>query len=485
MVGYLISLAIFVAIYALFSLGLNLQWGFTGLINFGHIAFMTIGAYTTILISSNGLPRLLTWLQTVVGSQDAFLLKIVVLKQILQAILYLAIGVVHVMVWLTEVIVQYLGAGGLLLFSALVGSALAAFLGFLIGLSTLRLREDYLAIVTIGVSEVVRLIALNEEEMTGGTRGVYGYPLPLAQLDPNIPVKIAMSGVLTAIFGLGLWKLWQWMGQLPQGKLIRSQRKNVLLFAGYLGCLGLLVISLWLSFSVNLGFLGLGILPFAIGVGVPYLRLEQPIARLKQQNWNTHLSLGVATLILSFVLMIYWAGITQLWDYTYKGGLLWLLIATVALVFWRLEALVNSPWGRVLKAIREDEEVAKALGKNVFRYKLQSLMIGGAIAGLAGSFYAWQLTFINPDGFIPLITFQSWIIVVLGGSGNNVGTLLGAMIFWAYDAVTRLVLPSLLPFDDARLGAFRIMIIGLLMIVIMMWRPQGILGNKDELTLSR
>ncbi len=493
MVGYLISLAIFVAIYALFSLGLNLQWGFTGLINFGHIAFMTIGAYTTILISSNGLPRLLTWLQAVVGSQDAFLFKIVVLKQILQAILYVAIGMVHFMVWLTEFIVQYLGSGGLLLFSALIGSALAAFLGFLIGLSTLRLREDYLAIVTIGVSEVVRLIALNEEEITGGTRGVYGYPLPLAQLDPNLPVKLAMSGLLTAIFGIGLWKLWRWIAQLPQaqsegksqGKPIRFYRKNALLFAIYLGCLGLLVLSLWLSFSINLGFLALGILPLVAGASVPYLRLEQPIASLKQQNWNTHLALGAITLTLSFILMIYWASIVQLWDYTYKGGLLWLLIVTVALVFWRLEALVSSPWGRVLKAIREDEEVAKALGKNVFRYKLQSLMIGGAIAGLAGSFYAWQLTFINPDGFIPLITFQAWIIVVLGGSGNNVGTLLGAMIFWAYDAVTRLVLPSILPFDDARLGAFRVMIIGLLMIVIMMWRPQGILGNKDELTLSR
>jgi neutral amino acid transport system permease protein len=492
MVGYLISLAIFVAIYALFSLGLNLQWGFTGLINFGHIAFMTIGAYTTILISSNGLPRLLTWLQTVVGSQDALFLKVIVFKQISQVLLYLAIGVVHFMVWLTEFIVQYLGSGGLLLFSALVGSALAAFLGFLIGLSTLRLREDYLAIVTIGVSEVVRLVALNEEEITGGTRGVYGYPLPLAKLEPNILVKLAMSGMLTAIFGIGLWKLWQWMSQLPQsqsqgksqGKPIHSQ-KNMLLFGVYLGCLGLLVLSLWLSFSVNLGFLALGVLPLVAGASVPYLRLEQPIASLKRQNWNTHLALGVVTLILSFILMIYWAGILQLWDYTYKGGLLWLLIVIVALIFWRLEALVNSPWGRVLKAIREDEEVAKALGKNVFRYKLQSLMIGGAIAGLAGSFYAWQLTFINPDGFVPLITFQAWIIVVLGGSGNNVGTLLGAMIFWAYDAVTRLILPNLLHLDDARLGAFRIMIIGLLMIVIMMWRPQGILGNKDELTLSR
>ncbi len=433
MVGYLISLAIFVSTYALFSLGLNLQWGYTGLINFGHIAFMTLGAYTTVLLSLSGVP---------------------------------------------------------ILFAALAGAACAAFLGLLIGLSTLRLREDYLAIVTIGVSEVIRLIALNEEELTKGTRGVYGYPLPLAQLEPNVLVKVGMIVVLTAIFGLGLWKLWKWIAQLPQDNLLKaqlngSQKKNALLFASYLACLGLLVLSLWLSFSINLGFLLIGAVPLAIGASLPYLRLSQPLKQLQSQKWNTHLALGFTTLTLGFVLMIYWAGIMQLWDYTYKGGLLWLLIVTVALVFWRLEALVNSPWGRVLKAIREDEEVAKALGKNVFRYKLQSLMIGGAIAGLAGSFYAWQLTFINPDGFIPLITFQAWIIVVLGGSGNNVGTLLGAMIFWAYDAVTRLVLPSLLHFDDARLGAFRVMIIGLLMIVIMMWRPQGILGNKDELTLSR
>jgi neutral amino acid transport system permease protein len=184
--------------------------------------------------------------------------------------------------------------------------------------------------------------------------------------------------------------------------------------------------------------------------------------------------------------MVYWANLVGLWDnYNYKAGLLWLLIVAVALVFWRLQALVNSPWGRVLKAIREDEEVAKALGKNVFRYKLQSLMMGGAIAGIAGAFYAWQLTFINPDGFVPLVTFNAWIIVVLGGSGNNVGTLLGAAIFWAYDAVTRLILPNILHIDSARLGAFRVMLIGLLMIVLMMWRPQGILGKKEELTLGR
>jgi neutral amino acid transport system permease protein len=427
MVGYLTSLAIFIATYALFSLGLNLQWGFTGLINFGHVAFLTLGAYVTVLLTLNGVPILLATL-----------------------------------------------AGGLC----------AALLGLLIGLSTLRLREDYLAIVTIGVAEVVRLIALNEEWLTKGTRGVYSYPLPLDKLDPNLAVKVGMIGVLTGIFGLGLWSLWRWVSQLPQGD--RSAPKRAIpLLLGYGLCLALLAATLWLGFSVDFGFLFAGIVPLALGVGVPYLQLKQPIVQLKQQPWSTLMAIATATFAFSVAMMAYWADVLGLWNYTYKAGLMWLLVVTVALVFWRLEALVHSPWGRVLKAIREDEEVAKALGKNVFRYKLQSLMIGGAIAGLAGSFYAWQLTFINPDGFISLLTFQAWIIVVLGGSGNNVGTLLGALIFWAYDAATRFLLPVLLHLDDARLGAFRVMVIGLLMIVLMMWRPQGILGKKDELSLGR
>jgi neutral amino acid transport system permease protein len=429
MVGYLISLAISIATYALFSLGLNLQWGFTGLINFGHIAFMTLGAYTTVLLSVKGVP---------------------------------------------------------LIVAALAGGLLAAFLGLLIGLSTLRLREDYLAIVTIGVSEVVRLIATNEEKLTYGTRGVVGFPLPLNDGDLNIALKIGMSGILTAILGVSVWKFWQWMSQLPQGNRLKSRNRNVLLFAGYVLCLVLLVLTLWLGLSVNSGFLALAIAPLALGMGLPYVGLENPLAQIKTQSWNTHLALGFSTLAFGFIGMIYWANLLGLWEnYSYKAGLLWLLVVVVALVFWRLQALVNSPWGRVLKAIREDEEVAKALGKNVFRYKLQSLMMGGAIAGIAGAFYAWQLTFINPDGFVPLVTFNAWIIVVLGGSGNNVGTLLGAAIFWAYDAVTRLVLPSLLHLDSARLGAFRVMLIGLLMMVLMMWRPQGILGKKEELTLGR
>ncbi|NCJ06992.1 branched-chain amino acid ABC transporter permease [Synechococcales cyanobacterium C] len=434
MVGYLVSLAIFTATYALFSLGLNLQWGYTGLINFGHIAFMTVGAYTTVLLSLNGVPLVL---------------------------------------------------------AVLAGAILAGILGLLIGISTLRLREDYLAIVTIGVSEVVRLIALNEEELTQGTRGVYGFPLPLASLNPNLPLRLGMIVILTMICGVGVWQIWRWLGHVPQGadRSVPLRRaalgRQRLALGGYLLCLGGSVTALWWGFAMNTGFLGLAGASAIAALGCVYSRFSHPLKTASHQSWLTHSTIIAVNLVLGLVLMVYWAGVMGLYDYTYKAGLMWLLVVILGFTFWQLQRWVHSPWGRVLKSIREDEEVAKALGKNVFRYKLQSLMLGGAIAGIAGAFYAWQLTFINPDGFIPLITFQAWIIVVLGGAGNNVGTLLGAMIFWVYDAATRFLLPSLVTLDDARLGAFRIMVIGLLLIVLMMWRPQGILGNKDELTLGR
>ena len=384
MVGYLVTLIISTAIYALFSLGLNLQWGYTGLLNFGHVAFMTVGAYTTVMLSINGMP---------------------------------------------------------LVFATFIGAALAALLGLILGTTTLRLREDYLSIVTIGASEVIRLIALNEEWLTRGALGVANFPLPLGNLtQPTMGSKIAMIALWTGIFAVSGRHLWKWTRRVDGSGVARSP-----------------------------------------------IQPAKPIQSPK-------LLLGLASGVLG--LFIYGIGISALYDYSYKAGLMLVVVTVLALIYWRLEVSVKAPWGRVLKSIREDEEVARALGKNVFWYKLQSLMLGGAIAGIAGAFYAWNLTFINPDGFIPLITFQAWIIVVLGGAGNNAGTILGAIIYWAYYSATRFLpeflqtLHSVIPIipasiDDARLGAFRIMVIGLLLIILMMARPQGILGKKEELTLGR
>lgn len=435
MVAYLVSLGIFTATFALFSLGLNLQWGYTGLINFGHVAFLALGAYATVLLSLAGVP---------------------------------------------------------LMFAVLAGALLAALLGLGIGISTLRLREDYLAIVTIGVAEVVRLVAVNEEWLTRGSRGVYGYPLPLDGFEPNFGMRLAMIAILTGILGLAGWQLWRWLEKQLQGTLRPLPWQRLGLMIAYLISQIGLTAGLWQLISQLLAgqFPNLWLFPWILlttlfGIGCLYSRLQQPLKAGLNQPWQVHLSLAATTLCQGLLATVYWALVLHLADYAPKAGLLWLLVVVLALVFWQLERWVHSPWGRVLKAIREDEEVAKALGKNVFVYKLQALMIGGAIAGIAGSFYAWQLTFINPDGFISLITFQAWTIIVLGGAGNNVGTLLGAAIFWAYNTVTRFVLPQIVPLDDARLGALRVMVIGLLLIILMMWRPQGILGKKEELTLGQ
>jgi len=377
MIEYLIFLAISTATFALFGLGLNLQWGFTGLINFGHIAFMTLGAYTTVLLSLKGVPLLL---------------------------------------------------------SAGIGAIVAAMLGLVIGFATLRLREDYLSIVTIGTGELIRLIVNNQDLPVGntwisGSFGVQSYVIPLSTT-PNLFFRLVMIGVLTLLAGITLFSLWRWVRTAQISASNNPVRNSSL-----------------------------------------------------KQEFISRLIVGIALGLLATA--IYISGVIGLYNYNPKAGLMLFILLILAFVFWRLEILVRSPWGRVLKSIREDEEIPKALGKNVFSYKLQSLMLGGAIAGIAGAFFAWQLGAIYPDNFQPQLTFDAWIMVILGGSGNNLGTILGAVIFFAYDALTREFLPKIVPLDVERIGAFRIMFIGLLLMVLMIWRPQGILGKKEELTLGK
>lgn len=437
MEGFIVSLIIFTAIFAIFGLGLNLQWGFTGLINFGHVAFMTVGAYTTVLLSLRGVPLLL---------------------------------------------------------ATVAGALAAAALGLLIGLSTLRLREDYLAIVTIGVSELIRLVAENEDWLTQGTFGLQGFPLPLATWTPNLLARMGMVVLLTAVVGLAYWQLGLWLRQrfkqIPLPTLVQGAiaalgygLSLVLLLVG----VGVLSSALKQSALISSGALGALLLLALIGIIWLYRWLGH-YAAARIVGWSS--CLGVVGALSAAVLGVGVYGYAASAVYHYdrnpsKTGLMLISVLVLAISFWALEVLVRSPWGRVLKAIREDETVAKALGKNVFSYKLQSLMIGGFLAGVAGALYSWQLTTVYPDNFQPIITFNAWTIVVLGGAGNNAGTILGAAIFWGYQTITRFVLKDVIPLDDSRLGAFRIMLIGLLLMVIMVWRPQGMLGKQDELTLGR
>lgn len=282
MIDYLIAIAIFTGIYGFIALGLNVQWGLTGLINLGQVAFFAIGAYGTALLSKAGLPFLVA----------------------------LAIGAV--------------AAGA-------VGAAVA--------LLTPRLREDYLAIVTLGFSEFVRLIFLNEQWLAGGPDGIAGIPRPFA------------------------------MG----------------------------------SGGAEAQFLGLVVL-----------------------------LLGIA---------------------------LWLCL--------RIERL---PFGRVLRAIREDETVVASVGKPPLAFKLRAFVIGAMLAGVGGSFFAAYLTYISPDMFEANVSIFVLVAILLGREGSSIATLGGIAIVAVLLEGTRLLKDYIYFFDGVQLAAVRLILLGLALMTIVLVR---------------
>jgi ABC-type branched-subunit amino acid transport system permease subunit len=397
--SYIVFITITTLIFALFSLGLNLEYGYTGIINFGHVAFMGIGAYTTVLLSQAWMSaagsltaRGPSWL--VVGA-TAFAVFVVasVLGNVAGEVgarrmlasaspkrrRRTALGVgaatgllaAALVVLLVDVPLSAAMARAYVILGAvLVGVVLAAIAGVLLGLPTLRLREDYLAIVTIGFAEILRRFWLNEAWLTEGTKGIADIPLPFRDVATD----------------------WGWLASLAD----------------------------------------------LLGAGS-----------------------------------------------SYKLFLLVLVAAALAFVYVSYEILVRSPYGRVLKAIREDEDVAAALGKNVFGYKLQALALGSAVAALAGAFIAWHRVYISPSTFQPLFTFYAWIIIVLGGLGNNKGTILGALFLYTFFEGTRFLdLEQALGFSSSQAAAFRVLLIGILLIAFMMFKPEGILGKKEEMVLG-
>jgi branched-chain amino acid transport system permease protein len=162
------------------------------------------------------------------------------------------------------------------------------------------------------------------------------------------------------------------------------------------------------------------------------------------------------------------------------------IVWAVALVLLTLTWLaLRTPWGRVLRAIRDDEDAAASLGKNVFAYKLQALALGAALAGVAGLFYAWEFSFFSPDDFQPLLTFFAWMILLLGGLGRVWAVPVGSLVFGFIFAGTRFL--DFAPFtwfgSDER-AYLRLIIIGLIIVLLVMLRPQGLLGNRREMVLE-
>jgi branched-chain amino acid transport system permease protein len=162
--------------------------------------------------------------------------------------------------------------------------------------------------------------------------------------------------------------------------------------------------------------------------------------------------------------------------------IVWVVAVVLLAATW---LAVRTPWGRVLRAIRDDEDAAASLGKNAFAYKLQALALGAALAGVAGLFYAWEFSFFSPDDFQPLLTFFAWMILLLGGLGRVWAVPVGALVFGLIFAGTRFL--DFAPFSwfgsDER-AYLRLIIIGLVIVVLVLVRPQGLLGNKREMVLE-
>jgi neutral amino acid transport system permease protein len=308
------------AAFALAAIGVNIQFGYTGLLNIGQAGFMLLGAYGVAITIEFGGP-----------------------------------------LWLGLII-------------AIVAAVLFA---LILGLPTLKLRGDYLAIVTIAAAEIIRIVGGDQSlaPITGAVAGIPG---------------TKYQGAFTAL------------SPFPKDGL------------------------------------------FTIG---PY---------------TYPLSAGSS------------------WWLIIVG---WVLVAVVAVLVW---LLVRSPWGRVIRGIREDQDAARSLGKNVQVYKMQSLIIGGVIGSLGGVIYALSSS-VQPDSFGRTTTFLLYTCLILGGAATVFGPILGSFLYFIVlvglrDVITQFVPASVM--NQQQIPQFTWIVVGIGLMVLVIFRPQGILGNKKELAFD-
>ena len=400
---FLVTLLTFVAVYGLFGLGLNVKYGFTGLVDFGHVAYFMVGAYVTVVLTMPADVRGYAG----VGGFD--------LPGLLGAV----------------------GPGGAFLgwlLGIVGGMVAAALLSLLVGIPTLRLREDYLAIVALGVATIVTAVFENEEWLFNGPFGVRSVYEPLGGV---FPLSLGSFGLNMAVLG-GLSVLSFLAAAFVVVRYARrAGTRTRLLLAG-------VVVLFVLWYFVQ---------PFVSGGGMVELQ--------KNAMWLFDPTAGP------------------------EGGLDYdrflLLFSTAFLLaaYWWVERTVNSPYGRVLRAVRDDEDVPKALGKQTYRYKIQAMMFGSGLAGAAGALWAIQLGFISPEQFASTLTFFAFTAVIIGGTANDRGVILGTAVFWVINNGTRFVNDYFPSQYASQLAASRLIVIGVLLIVILYYRPQGILGEQD------
>ncbi len=170
--------------------------------------------------------------------------------------------------------------------------------------------------------------------------------------------------------------------------------------------------------------------------------------------------------------------------FTYNIFFLTVLAATVVLIYWGLQTVMQSPWGRALKSIREDEAAAAALGKNVDRFRTEAFVLGCMLMGMSGGLFTGFIGFVSPTDFEPTVTFQVWTMLILGGSANNRGALVGALLVWAIWTFSGYAISKFAPATlQAQGGAIQVILIGLLLVGTLLFRPRGLI--PEEVRVSR
>lgn len=322
-ISFLAGFATTVAMYSIIVLGLNVQWGYTGVFNFGVAAFFMVGAYTAAIFTKP--PADSEFVRYIGGFGDA-------------------LSPFGSDQWLPFVV------------ATLAAGVAAGLLAFLLSIPTLRLREDYLAIATIGVAELLRRVTIQEDGLVNSNRGLIGIPRPFYDYFDPVDYK--------------------------------------------------------------------------------------------------YVYLTIAAVVL---LLLYLA----------------------------IERGIRSPWGRVLRALREDEEVVAASGKNVFAFKMQGFVLGAVIMGIGGAIFAYSRGSVGPDTFDHFFaTFIFWAMLIVGGSGNNRGAIAGVFVVWGiWTIMLQLNGYDLPDVVQSRIFFIRDFIIGALIVIVLLLRPQGLLPEERRISI--
>lgn len=584
--GTLISIGTFAGIYALLAVGLNIKFGTTGILDFGHVAYYLVGAYVVALITAP--PSSEQPFQEYILGLDLPARIVDLVQNLLGVELLLAGGVG----WLVAI---------------LLAMGVAGFVGLLVALPTIRLRADYLAIALLGVSVIMLRVVQSpprDVPLVNGPDTLRGFSRPFNELFP-LPGDDISAAILLGLIVLTVWGLLLWLvakegtiepGRTAESLVVRSLLAITTLGIGYwaversrarreaatetslgpqvyprayLPIVGAGIVFALVALAGSLGGMGPEAVLVTLGAAsaatwvVAWIKLRN---HYHEYTWRSAVASLVVVLTLiaalgpayafgtdggavayaaSFLtfglLAVFGAGLFKLGPsldrYDIPGNRLGIIgIATVWLlairyflvslegandlssviestrqnVFWLVgfeavdgtmgfnygrfllvlvvfsltgayllvQLIQHSPHGRVLKAVRDDENVAMALGKNSFLFKVQALVVGSAIGGLAGAMWAIHARALSYNMFHPRITFFIFLAVILGGRGNHKGVILGAVFYWLFVQATT-ELSGYFPGEiSTRMTILRNAIIGLAIIAILYYRPSGIWKEK-------